>query len=197
MFTGVALMAFIYSLPIVCVRRFQHRNNIFTWNVCCAILLNSLSRLVTSVSPLFGYSLAFVRKKWPWLYVLQIVSDVAIPYTLVLVSFHRCFAIVYPVKRVFQTKIWMMACFAGQWILIGLLSIPDFVHPRSVGLSVQWSCLSDCLSASLDIAYPVATIVDVRNYVNPSSNDLCLHKHTDLLPCSLLVEPRPKSRHNE
>jgi hypothetical protein len=133
MLASVALLAFIYSLPIVCVRRFRHRNNIFTLNVCFAIALFGLSRLVTTMSPLFGYSLAFVRNKWPWLYVLQIVSDVGIPYTLVLVSFHRCFAIVHPYKTMFRTNRWMVACIAGQWILVGLLSIPDCVHPRSVG----------------------------------------------------------------
>ena len=137
MLASVALMAFVYSLPILCIRRFQHRNNIFTLNVCFAITLFGLSRLVTTMSPLFGYSLAFVRKKWPWLYVLQIVSDVGIPYTLVLVSFHRCFAIVYPMKRVFTTNRWMMVCIAGQWILVGLLSIPDSVHPRSVGSTFE------------------------------------------------------------
>ena len=196
-FASVALMAFIYSLPIVCIRRFQHRNNIFTLNVCLAILLNSLSRLVTAISPLLGYSLDLVRRKWPWLYVLQIVSDIGIPYTLVLVSFHRCFAIVYPHRRVFRTHRWLMVCIAGQWILVGLLSIPDLVHPRSVGLFSQRSPMWDCASASLDIAYTVATSTPIRDYSDHSSHDLHHYKHFNLPACSLLIEPRPKSRHNE
>ena len=33
------LAALIYSLPILCIRRFQHRNNIFTVNVCLTMML--------------------------------------------------------------------------------------------------------------------------------------------------------------
>ena len=134
MLATVALLAVVHSLPILSIRRFQHRNSIFTVNVSFAIALYSLSRLVTTISPLLGYSLALIRKRWPWLYILQILSDIGIPYTLVLVSFHRCFAIVYPHRRVFRTNRWMMVWIASQWSLVGLLSIPDFVHPRSVGL---------------------------------------------------------------
>ena len=139
MLATTMILAVMYSLPIICIRRFQHRNNIFTLNVCFTIALYSLSRLVTTISPLLGYTTAFLRQKWPWLYVLQVLADFGIPYTLVLVSFHRCFAIVYPLKRVFRTNRWMMACIAGQWIVVGLVSSPDFVHPRAVSRSSQRS----------------------------------------------------------
>ena len=197
MFASVALLAFVYSLPILGIRRFQHRNNIFTLNVCFAIGLNCLSRLVTTMSPMFGYSSDNVRKKWPWLYVLQILSDTAIPLSLVLMSFHQCFAIVYPHERVFRTQTWINGCFTGQWTLVGLLSIPDFVHPRAVRLFLQSSPRSHCMHTRLDIACTVATSVQISDYANHSSNYLYHHQHIDLRPCSFFVEPCSNSRCTE
>ena len=133
----IVLLALVYSLPILCMRRFQHRNNIFTVNVCLTTAFSCLLWLPNSIAPLLDESSDSMRKKWPWLYVLQMLSDISIPFSLVLVSFHRCCSIVYPHRRFFRRKLWLLICFGGQWIIGGLLSIPDFVYPRWVGLSVQ------------------------------------------------------------
>ena len=86
----VAVLALIYSLPILCIRRFQHRNNIFTLNVCLTMELNSLFWLPTVISILFGSSREILVRMFHSLYVLQASADMAIPYSLVFVSFHRC-----------------------------------------------------------------------------------------------------------
>ena len=135
-YVTVVLLALIYSLPIMCIRRFQHRNNIFTLNVCLTTVFSCLAWLPTTISTLFGYSLDYLRQKWPWLCVLQGMSDTIIPYSLVLISFHRCCSIVYPRKRFFRTKKWMVVCFIRQWVVAALLSIPDIIHTRWVGLSM-------------------------------------------------------------
>ena len=137
LYTITALLAVIYSLLILCVRRFQRRNNMFKLNICLATAFNCLAWLPTSISPLFGYSRPAFRERLPWLYVLQILADMAIPFSLVVVSFHRCGSIVFAQTRFFRTKKWMFVCFIGQWIVSGLMTTPDFVHPRWVGLSSQ------------------------------------------------------------
>ena len=137
LFTLTALLAVIYSLPILCVRRFQRRNNMFTLNICFATACSALSWLPTSISPLFGYPRPVFRRQHVWLYVLQILSEMAVPHSLVLVAFHRCGSIVFPRREFFRTKNWMLACFIGQWTMSGLLTTPDFVHPRWVGFSVS------------------------------------------------------------
>ena len=137
----IALLALIYAFPILCIRRFQHRNNIFTLNVCVSTILSCLSWLWTCISPIFGYPWLIAVQMWPWLYVLQILADMAIPFSLVLVSFHRCCSIVYPHKRFFRTKTWIVMCFVGQWLIMTLLSIPDFVHPRWVRVLLRRAML--------------------------------------------------------
>ena len=129
----VALLALIYSLPILCIRRFQHRNNIFTLNVCLTTALSCLLWLPNSVSLLTGYSPTFIQAKCPWLSIVQVISDIAVPYSLVLVSFHRCSSIVYAQRSFFRTRRWIVMCFVGQWVIATLLSIPDLLHPRHVG----------------------------------------------------------------
>ena len=127
------LLAVIYSLPMLCVQRLQRRKNILTLNICLTAAFSCLSWLPTSISPLFGYPRAVVRRQHPWLYVLQILSNTAVPYSLALVPFHRCGSIVFPQRRFFRTKKWMLVCFIGQWIASGLLTTPDLAHPRWVG----------------------------------------------------------------
>ena len=136
LYSIVALLALIYSLPILCIRRFQHRNNIFTLNVCLTTSFSCLLWLPYWVYPLISHSSASIQEERSWLYILQIVSDMAIPFSFVLVSFHRCYSIVYPHKRFFRTKTWMLVCFVAQWVLAAILSIPDFLHLRGVGLTL-------------------------------------------------------------
>jgi hypothetical protein len=45
LFLIIIISACIYSIPIICIRRFRHNNNIFTVNVCLATILNCLSWL--------------------------------------------------------------------------------------------------------------------------------------------------------
>ena len=102
LYSIVALLALIYSLPILCIRRFQHRNNIFTLNVCLTTTFTCLLWLPTAISPLFGSSREIFVQIFPWLYVLQAASDMAIPYSLVLVSFHRCCFDCLSTEEIFQ-----------------------------------------------------------------------------------------------
>ena len=104
LYSIIALLALVYSLPILCIRRFQHRNNIFTLNVCLTTALSCLLWLPNSVSLLTGYSPTFIQAKCPWLSIVQVISDIAVPYSLVLVSFHRCSSIVYAQRSFFRDE---------------------------------------------------------------------------------------------
>ena len=128
----VALLALIYSLPILCIRRFQHRNNVCTVNVCLTVAFYCLSATPDCLRPLLGYSSVGILKRLPWLFVLHSLSDTAIPYSLVLVSFHRCCSIVYAQKRFFRTRRWTVVCFVVQWIVTALLSLPTLLFSNRV-----------------------------------------------------------------
>ena len=151
LYAVILLLALIYSLPILCIRRFQHRTNIFTSNFCLTTALSCLWWLPMAISTLFGYSWDSLAEKWLWLYVLQNIADMAIPYSLVLVSFHRCCSIVYPRRRFFRTRTWIVVCFVGQWIVATLLSIPNNMYPRWVGPSLH--CKRSYASVSRNHTY--------------------------------------------
>ena len=140
LYAVIVLLALIYSLPTLCIRRFQHRNNIFTLNVCLTTAFSCLWWIPTCLSPLFGCPSVSLLKMLPWLHILQTTSDMVIPYSLVLVSFHRCCSIVYPHKRFFRTRRWTFVCFVGQWIIATLLSIPVFLFPSWVGAFSKRLC---------------------------------------------------------
>ena len=122
------LAALIYSLPIVCIRRFHHRNNIFTLNVCLTMMLCCVVYafiLVLSLLP--GPS-----RHGRWLTVLKTEIEVSVVVSFVLVSVHRCCSIVYHRNKFFRSKQWVMACLAGEWILASIICVPFVVKSKSV-----------------------------------------------------------------
>ena len=190
LYAVIVLLALIYSLPILCIRRFRHRANLFTSNFCLTTALSCLFWLPMTISTLSGCLWDSLGEKWPWLYVLQNIADTAIPYSLVLVSFHRYCSIVYPLKRFFRTRTWMVVCFVGQWVLATLLSIPNNTHPRWVGFFLQSSIvITACMNSSLEITRPVATSVRASQCDDYSSYDLHRDECSDLPLCLCVVRP--------
>ena len=131
----ILLCACTYSLPILCIRRLQHRNNIFTLNVCLAMILSSLVCLVQSASPLFGYSYSEFLEDRLWLRILQSIFILSLVLSFGLVSFHRCCSIVFHRTRFFRTRRWMMVCLVSQWMLAMIVYIPVIIFRRPVRLT--------------------------------------------------------------
>ena len=128
------LLSLTYSLPIIIVRRFQHRNNVFTLNVCLTTILCSVVYGITVISPLLDDAyLHFIHSR-PWLFSIQNIAGVSLLLSFGLVAVHRCCSIVYHQNRFFRTKQWVMACLGGQWILATLICIPVLIHWRWVRL---------------------------------------------------------------
>ena len=143
-FATTALFALIYSLPILCIRRFQHRNSIFTLNVCLATILFCLATSLTTASYLVDESFVKVMYEQLSLAILQTVFALSVILSFVLVAFHRCCSIVYHRVRFFRTKHWVMVCLVGQWILAIILCVPLAVSVQGVRLpSVQRRLLID------------------------------------------------------
>ena len=131
---SVALVALIYSLPILYVRRLQHRNNIFTLNVCLSTILCCLV-YGTTLSPLrSSYSFANFIIVNPCATILQALLGIAPIMSLVLVALHRCCSIVYHQKKFFRSKQWVVACLGGQWILSIILCLPFLIDPKQVSV---------------------------------------------------------------
>ena len=128
------LLSLTYSLPILCIRRFQHHNNIFTLNVCLTTILCSIVYGISFVWPLFGDAYLQSIHRNRWLSNIQTLVGASLLLSFGLVAFHRCCSIVYYQNRFFRTKQWVMVCLASQWILATLISFPVFIHLSPVRL---------------------------------------------------------------
>ena len=123
----IILLALIYSIPIVTLRRFHQPNNIFTLNVSVAMILCCLSWLPSISLPAFNDSLQIPPKIQLFIQTAQLLFTVQIPLSFVVTSLHRyCFLIYYRKMR-FNRKRWIIVCIASQWILGFLLAIPNVV----------------------------------------------------------------------
>ena len=131
----VALLALVYSLPILCIRRFQHRNSIFALNVCLTTLLSCLWGVFTYMSPLFGARYWEFLLAHSWLFSMQVLVSVSTVFSFVLVSCHQCCSILYLEKRFFRSKTWVMVCLLGQWLFVSILCIPAFINPTQVSFA--------------------------------------------------------------
>ena len=130
----IALFAFIYSLPILCLPRFHHRNNIFTLNVCLTTILSVVVYTVFFMWPLLSRTSVHLIREQPWLIVVRVLVATSLMLSFVLVAFHRCCSIVFHQTRFFRTKQWVMVCLAGEWILAIIICIPFLVDPDEVRL---------------------------------------------------------------
>ena len=130
------LLALIYSIPLLLVRRLRHYLNMYSLNVC----------LSTSVCCLFWiYIYAAGRINVRQLYsmptctiiaYLQVAFTIPIPLSLVVVSVHRYCFIVHQAKPFFRTKGWTVICFVSQWLAGFLLPSLQFVKDQSVSTFV-------------------------------------------------------------
>ena len=128
----IALFALTYSLPILCLRRFQNRNNRFTINVCLATALSCLSYSFTYTSYLFGESYKDFIRGWLWLGALQTILRHSLIFSFMMVSVHRCCSVVYYRNKFFRTRQWVVVCLASQWILAVIVCIPFIIDLKQV-----------------------------------------------------------------
>jgi len=134
--TIIILFAFIYSIPIICIRRFHQHNNLLTLNVCLATILCCLSWLAIFTIPLLANPYDKSRESWMYLNIPQTVFTIQVPFSFVVSSIHRYCSIVYHTKIFFKTKRWLIICIGGQWILAFILSIPNLACVCMVRISV-------------------------------------------------------------
>ena len=167
----VALLALVYSLPILCIRRFQHRNNIFALNVCLTTLLSCLWGVFNCTSPLFGARYWEFLLAHPWLLGTQVLVSVSTVFSFVLVSFHQCCSILCPQKRLFRSKTWTVLCLVSQWLLVSVLCIPGFIDPVQVSFAVAPNSSEIVYRCFTGFKVAMGAILFIHNYGDPPIND--------------------------
>jgi len=118
------LLALIYSLTILCIRRFHHRPNILTVNICVAMLSASLFWMTYFIMSEYCVQDLFTEKNCTFLFYLQSISTCLIPLAFVTLTVNRFCSIIYSTKAFVKTKKFVIICIATQWIVTCILSLP-------------------------------------------------------------------------
>jgi len=128
----IILLTFIYSIPIICLRRFHQPNNIFTFNICVATIFCCLAWIPLFTATVFDNPDDFSFEAKIFLYIAEMIFTIQVPFSLVVALIHRYCSLVYPTKIFFRRKRWFVLCIGSQWILGFVLSIPILVCTNPV-----------------------------------------------------------------
>ncbi len=118
------LLALIYSLPILLLRRFHHHLNLLTVNICLAMIVTSIYWMGYFIMWEYDIANLFTQKTCTFLFYLQSMNSCFVPFAFVTLTINRFCSIIYRTKVFFKTKRFMVICVASQWIAACLLSLP-------------------------------------------------------------------------
>ncbi|CAF2132570.1 unnamed protein product [Rotaria magnacalcarata] len=125
-FTLIIVLALIYSIPIICIRRFHHNNNMLTVNICFATICCGLSWFSFYAAAILigrdGNNSLFVIFN-----MITIAFTIQVPFSFVAASIHRCCSIIYHANAFFKTRQWIALCIGSQWLLCLVLSLPNYI----------------------------------------------------------------------
>jgi len=118
------LLALIYSLTIFFIRRFHHRPNILTLNICVSMICASIFWMDYFIMWEYYIQDLFTKKNCTFLFYLQSISTSLVPLAFVTLTINRFCSIIYSTKAFFKTKKFVIICVASQWIVACILSLP-------------------------------------------------------------------------
>lgn len=125
LFGIIIIIALIYSIPIIFLKRFHHRHSVLTLNICFATIICSsywfifylISQL--DLSRIVIYLINYCR----FASIVPVILTVQVPFSFVTVSVNRLFALISN-HPFFKTKFWIGLSVALQWCLCSLLPLP-------------------------------------------------------------------------
>lgn len=126
LFGLIALVAAVYSIPIIFIRRFHHRNNILTLNICLVTIYCCLYWFLFYIMLELNTdgTIQFLLNSCVFASLVPTILTLEIPLSFVTISINRYFYIVYYHKNFFKTKSWLLICIVSQWVLGTLFMLP-------------------------------------------------------------------------
>ena len=126
LFGLILLVALIYCIPILRLRRYRYRNNLLTLNICLATILSSIYwfifYLFLEIDRL--RTVTFITAHCHWFLVVPVILTLQVPFSFVTASFNRLCVIVYPHKSSFKSTRWILICIFIQHLLCVVLPLP-------------------------------------------------------------------------
>lgn len=124
LFSLNTLLALIYSILILFIRRNHHKNNIFILNICLNIIGTCVYFIIFYILLYFNPQKLFISNMCNFLLYAYNVTSIEIPFAFVAFSAHRLCTVLYHRKAFFKTKKWIGICISSQWICVFVLSLP-------------------------------------------------------------------------
>lgn len=140
------VLAAVYCVSIICVRRFHHRNHMFVLNICLAILVTAVYFIVYFTMFYFDYPRLYAAPTCIFLHYAYSICSAIIQFSFISYSVYRFCLIRYQAKPFFRTKRWVFLCIAGGWLVVALLSLPFLLRNPPVGCSDVVSALRPFLA---------------------------------------------------
>jgi hypothetical protein len=136
LFPLIIILCLVYSIPIILIRRFRHRANIFTVNICLATIGCSIYYIIFFIIYDYDIELMLIDNICNWLKYIRIVSPCQVSFAFVIVSINQFISMIYSSKPFFKTKRWVIICIIGQWVLGFIVSLPVWSRNNPVNIFV-------------------------------------------------------------
>ncbi|CAF1568837.1 unnamed protein product [Rotaria sp. Silwood1] len=140
LFALITLVALIYAIPIIFIRRFHHRNMILTLNICSVTIFCSLYwtifYAILQLNPLLIYK--FMLKSCTFVMIFSTCITLQVPFSFITASIYRFCSVVYYNKNLFKTKQWVFICIVCQWIFGLLMTLPVLLGIQPYCVTSQW-----------------------------------------------------------
>ncbi|CAF4265153.1 unnamed protein product, partial [Adineta steineri] len=195
------LLAIIYAIPILFLRRFRHRNNILTLNISLVVMFCSSFWCMYFTMYEFYPAYLFRNATCPILFFTIIICTCQLPFTFLMITINRFCSIIYTAKPFFKTKKFVAICIATQWIGGFLVAIPFPIFIKPYCVLPPWMMMYVLIV--VEIIPPIVTLVLnllIFKHVHTSSrriqagNGITQHNTTSAVITNAIKELRKASR---
>jgi hypothetical protein len=118
------ILALIYSISILLLRRFHNVNNIFTVNLCFAAICCCSYWLFYIIVYRFYPEILAGDQACVAVNYFEMMCTIQVPLAVVEVSVHRLCSVVYHTKLFFKKKRWAVICITSHWIIGIFVALP-------------------------------------------------------------------------
>ena len=118
----ILCLALLYSIPVILIRRLHKNNTLLTLNLSL-ITAGSVCYWILYFALFEQRSNTIISKRvCAFINIVQMLATIQVIFSIVTVSLHRCFLIIFHTKVFFRSKRWIVTCLLGQWILALIVS---------------------------------------------------------------------------
>jgi hypothetical protein len=135
LFVLTIVLAFVYLIPIIFIRRFHNINNVFTVNFCFATICCDTYWLVYSILTDYFPTSIYNTTACLTLNYFTTMCTLQVPLAIVGMSVQRLCSVVYHAKGFFQKKRWIIICILSEWIIGIIFALPQLSTINSVRIS--------------------------------------------------------------